>query len=48
MLILSSDINNIVIIAIEGVGFGFIVYGVSKSNATHLLESSVPDHCGFI
>ena len=45
---MSPDINNIDIITIKCVDYCCIIYGVSKSDAIHLLENSVFNGHGFI
>ena len=45
---MSLDINNTAIITIKGADYRCIIYGVSKSDAIHLLENSVLDDRGFI
>ena len=38
----------IAIITVKGVEYHFIIHNISKSDTTHLLESSVLDDHGFI
>ena len=45
---MSADINNIAIYHGKGVDYQCIIYGVTKSDAIHLLEHSMLDDCGFI
>ena len=48
LLMMSSVINNIAIITIEGVDCRCIIYGVSKSDIIYLTENYVVNDRGFI
>ena len=44
----SPGINNIAIITVKGDDYSGIIYGVSKSDGIHFLESSILDNNWFI
>ena len=45
---LCLNISNIAIITVKDVGYSCIIYGISKSEAIHLLKNAVHDDCGYI
>lgn len=45
---MNSDIKNIAYITVKGDDYCCIIYGVSKSNAIHLLENYVLNNIRFI
>ena len=48
LAILYLNINNITIITVKGVDYRCTIHDISKSEAIHLLESSVLDDYGYI
>ena len=42
------NLSNIAITSVKGVLYHLIIYDISKSDVTHLLENSVLDYCGYI
>ena len=45
---MSPGINNIAIITVKGDDYSGIIYGISKSDGIHFLESSILDDNWFI
>ena len=45
---LCLNISNISIITVKDVGYCCIIYGISKSEAIHLLKNAIHDGCGYI
>ena len=45
---ISFDFNNIAVITVKGIDCCCIFYGISKSDAIHLLDNSVLYDYGFI
>ena len=48
LLMMSPDIDNIKIIFAKGIDDAYIIYGVGKYNAIHLLENPTLNDDGFI
>ena len=48
LLILCLNISDNVIITAKGTDYRYIIHGISKSDAIHLLENSALDNPGYI
>ena len=48
LTMLCPNLSDIAIITVTGVNFCFIIHGIIKSEAIHLLENSVLENCGYI
>ena len=48
LLMMCLNINDITIITVKGIDERRITQDISKYDAIHLLENSVPDDCGYI
>ena len=48
LLMLCFNISDIAVITVKGVEYCCIIYDISKSEVTNLLENSLHEDCGYI